>query len=279
MDYSKNPSLRLYMSSFWWALFGIAVLYLYPGRIGIYVGVSAAFLWGCVSQARTILSTNKPKALTWLSVGLATFCGDVVSTIVASGFSYENFVELERNTVVVASVDPDNIVLSGLALIAVKLFVHLWTFSSPAVWSTIADAKPINRAELASVTFWQHFKYTRFTYAKDSWRALRGKPVESRPELEFMTFVGARYLAFIWGWIYALVTVNNLFVMLLVRSEMQSLLVLHRVLFFGVVSAFLSADTVSFFLARNALHGSSPKASEMDSQVRGVDPTFKVSDT
>jgi hypothetical protein len=252
MNYTEDRSLKLYLSSFWWALVGMVVLYLFPGRNWIYAGAIALFSWGCFGHVRTIVANDQKRAVFWLLISTATFAGDVVSTLLASGFSYEMFVRVELNSFLVASLDPDRIILSGVALMAIKLFLHLWTFSGMGVWETLTRSKRINYADLASVTFWQHFRYSRVSYMGDSWCAFRGKPVHSRPELELMTFMSARYLPYMWGVIYSLVTVNNLVVMMLFRAETAPMLVLHRGLFYSALIMFASADTISYFLARQA---------------------------
>lgn len=64
--------------------------------------------------------------------------------------------------------------------------------------------------------------------------------------------MSVRYLPFIWGIIYSLVTVNNLVVLMLLRADSSPLLILQRGLFYSALIMFASADTISCLLARRA---------------------------
>ena len=68
-----------------------------------------------------------------------------------------------------------------------------------------------------------------------------------------MLYINAKYLSVLWGFLWLLVTLNNLVVLWSITSGSQALLVAQRVILGAVIVVFLSAGTLAFVLSHRGL--------------------------
>lgn len=253
MSYTYSQVLRLYLSSLCLVTGGILAVFLadiinLPFLYGV---LAVSFFVGALFQTAVIFTQeNKIIAVVWFGVALLTFFGDVISTVVAVNFDYALFVELEANLILVIGINEEHVLASGAAMAFIKLFAHLWIFSSPAVWTVMKTKDSIIPSDLAGITFGEHFTYTRFRLYSDSWDALCGKQVEGHRELHFLTFMESRWLVYSWGALFILVTISNFLVYGSIILESELLQMIHRILFVFIVTTFLVGDIVGFFFCR-----------------------------
>ena len=268
MDYSQLKPVRQSLSGVVWVTLGLLAIYLFKGTNAPfgYITIGICFLVMTIHHVGTLRRYGGTAYSPWIAVALLSFAGDVGSTLWASGFSYDVFLELEQNTIVAGAIDADFVWQSAFALTSLKFYVHVWFFLSPSVWLIARDNFSIGESDIANVAFREHFLYTRFTLLRDSWRAFRGRSVYGRAELDFMLYTNAKYLSVLWGFLWLLVTLNNLLVLWSITFDSQALLIAHRVIIRAVIVVFLSADTFAFVLSHRGLK----KRLVQDAPPRGV---------
>ena len=254
MNCTNSPILRLHLSSLWLFFGGIVIVYFAKATEtpAIYSVVFVVFIGASILQIASILSLDRKTAFILISVAVATFAGDVVSTLVAVNFDYATFVELEANQVLVLVIDPKHVLHSFAAMGAIKLFGHFWIFSLPAAWLVVRTDSTVCYSAIARMSFRKYCRYSRtFRVFADSFRALIGQPVEDSLELQLQILVGARILVYAWGAIFTLVTVSNFLAFFSMQLSSDPLQIAHRIIFVTLIVVFLASDTLGFFVCRS----------------------------
>jgi len=249
-------TLKLYFLAPFVFLLGILLLFLAQSNslFFLYPLITIFFCIGVCFQVHSIISMTGRVAVALLLIAILTFFGDVCSTLIAINFDYVQFTQLEANVLLIAVINPEAILGSGIAISSIKLFIHFWIFSAPAAWVGIKYDAEISLSNLYRIKYKDYFKYSRgLKFLIDSIRVLVDGSINQRPELQLQIFIDSKVSIYFWATIFGLVTISNLLAFLSIQASNDLFQNIHRILFIVIIILVLVTDTCSFILSKKII--------------------------